>query len=78
MIKEYLLENWALLLIAIAFAILLKTTVFLERRKTTRMYALIVSVVLLSVVVLKESDEMMYADKDEYYKKTGLNRPVKE
>ncbi len=54
MIKEYLLENWALLLVAIAFVILLKTTVFLERRKTTRLYALIISVVLLSIVVYEE------------------------
>ena len=54
MLKEYLLENWALILITVAFAIILKTTIFLERKRVNRMYVLIASVFILSVVVFLE------------------------
>ena len=54
MLKEYILENWALLLISVAFVILLKTTVFMERKAIRRMLILIASVFLLSVAVFVE------------------------
>ena len=52
--KEYLLQNWALILVLIAFAIMLKITVFLDKRKILRLYLLIISVFLLSIVVFTE------------------------
>jgi len=54
MIKEFLLQNWALILILIVFAILLKTTVFLDNKTIRRMYILISVVFLLSVIVFAE------------------------
>lgn len=54
MLKDYLLQNWALILILAAFAISLKTTVF-QRRKTIRhIYAMIAVIFLLSIVVFGE------------------------
>ncbi len=54
MIKDYILQNWALILILMAFAILLKTTVFLDKKVIRRMYILIVAVFLLSISVYAE------------------------
>lgn len=54
MIKEYLLQNWPLILILVAFIISLVTTVFLDKKTVTRMYILIASVFLLSIVVFVE------------------------
>ena len=54
MFKEYLLQNWALILILLAFAISLATTVFLERRTIIRLYVLIVSIFILSIIVFIE------------------------
>ena len=54
MIKEYLLQNWSLILILSAFAIALHITVFLDKKTIRRMYILIVSVFLLSIVVFVE------------------------
>lgn len=54
MISNYFLENWALILILLAFTIALKITVFLERKIINRMYILIGSVFLLSIVVYIE------------------------
>ena len=53
-IKNYLLENWTMLLILVAFAIALHITVFLDRKTIKRMYVLIVAVFLLSIVVFVE------------------------
>lgn len=54
MIKGYLLQNWPLLLILIAFVISLITTVFLDKKTTIRMYVLVATVFLLSIVVYVE------------------------
>ena len=54
MFKEYLLQNWALILILLAFAISLATTVFLEKRSIIRLYVLIVSIFILSIIVYIE------------------------
>ena len=54
MFKEYLLENWSLILITFAFAILLKTTLFLDRKVISRMYALVAAVFAFSLVVFAE------------------------
>ena len=54
MIKEYFLQNWPLLLVLLALIISLVTTVFLDKKTIIRMYALIISVFLLSIVVFVE------------------------
>ena len=54
MIKEFILQNWALVLILMAFAVLLKTTVFLDNKTIRRMYALIAVVFILAVSVFTE------------------------
>ena len=51
---EYLVQNWALILILLAFAIMLKITIFLDKRTVLRMYVLIVAVFLLSICVYTE------------------------
>ena len=53
-IKEYLIQNWSLILILAAFSISLKTTVFLDKRTTRRLLILNVVVFLLSIVVFVE------------------------
>ena len=53
-IKEYLLQNWPLILILLAFIISLITTVFLDKKTTIRMYILVGSVFLLSILVFAE------------------------
>lgn len=52
--KEYLLQNWALILILMAFAIMLFITVFLDKKTVRRMFILIAAVLLLSVIVFFE------------------------
>ena len=63
MFKEYLIQNWPLILILLAFIISLITTVFLEKRAVIRMYALIGAIFALSIVVFIE---FYFADKVEY------------
>ena len=53
-IKEFILQNWALLLILLAFVILLRTTVFLNKKSKTCMYTLIGVMFLLSIIVFFE------------------------
>ena len=43
MIRELIIQNWANVLVLVAFAILLRTTVFLEKRTILRLYALILT-----------------------------------
>lgn len=50
----YLIDNWALILVLLAFIITLKITVFLDKKTVIRMYVLIVSVFLLSIIVFTE------------------------
>ena len=54
MLKGYLLQNWPLILILLAFFISLLTTVFLDKKTVRRMYILIASVFVLSIVVFVE------------------------
>ena len=54
MYKEFLLQNWAILLILIAFLILLKITVFLDGKTVKRLCALIVFIFILSIIVFFE------------------------
>ena len=53
-VKEYLLQNWPLILILLAFIISLITTVFLDKKTVIRMYVLIGAVFLLSILVFAE------------------------
>ena len=53
-LKEYILQNWALILVLMAFAIMLVITVFLNKSTIKRMYILIASVFILSLVVFFE------------------------
>ena len=54
MVYDYLLDNWALILVLLAFAISLMNTVFLDKITIRRMYILIVAIFLLSIVVFLE------------------------
>ncbi len=54
MIKDYLLQNWALILALAAFAISLKESIFLDKSTIRRMFVLIISVFVLSIVVFIE------------------------
>ena len=54
MFKDYLLQNWPLILILLAFVISLLTTVFLDKKSVVHMYILIVATFLLSIVVFVE------------------------
>ena len=51
---DYIIQNWALILIGIAFAISLKITGFQDKGSVKRMYILIAGVFLLSIVVFEE------------------------
>lgn len=53
-LKEYLLQNWALILVLMAFVIMLMITVFLNKKTINRMYMLIGFVFALSIVVFFE------------------------
>lgn len=54
MFKDYLIQNWPLILVVLAFIISLITTVFLDKRTSRRMYILIAAVFVLSVLVFVE------------------------
>ena len=49
MIKELIIQNWANVLVLVAFAILLRTTVFLDKRTVLRMYALILGLFIFCI-----------------------------
>ena len=51
---SYLTFNWVLILILVAFVIVLKITVFLDKTTIRRLYILIAAVFLLSIVVFIE------------------------
>ncbi len=51
---DYLLQNWALILVLIAFVIMLRITVFLDKKTIRRMYVLIALVFALSIIVFAE------------------------
>lgn len=52
--KEYLIQNWALILVLIAFVIMLIITVFLDKKTIRRLFILIVFIFLLSISVFFE------------------------
>lgn len=54
MLSRYILQNWTLILIAVAFVISLKTSGQQNRERKKRMYLLIGCVVVLSAVVFTE------------------------
>ena len=51
---EYLVQNWGLVLVLIAFAIMLKVTILLDKHTIIRMSILIASVFVLSIIVYIE------------------------
>ena len=53
-ITEYVIQNWALILVLLGFAISLISTVFLDKKTVFRMYALITEVLILSILVFAE------------------------
>ena len=63
MIKEYVLQNWALILILSAFAISLRETIFLDKKTIRHLYYLIAAIFVLSVTVFVE---FYLADKGEH------------
>ncbi|MCR4898090.1 MAG: hypothetical protein K5892_02580 [Acholeplasmatales bacterium] len=80
-LKEYIIYNWALILVLIAFVIMLIITVFLDKKTKIKMYILIGVVFCFNKnenknieEMIRISDEMMYADKREYYKANGIKR----
>ena len=52
--KAYILENWILVLVLAAFTIVLFTTAFIDNKSTKRMFFLIGSVFVLSILVFIE------------------------
>ena len=62
MVKEYLLQNWSLVLILLAFAIALQITVFLDKKTIRRFNVLIVVLFLLSLVVFIEFEYAINTD----------------
>ena len=53
-LKEFLLQNWTLMLVLAAFAIALQISAFLDKKTVKRMYVLIAGVFLLSLNVFAE------------------------
>lgn len=53
-LKEYILQNWALILVLLAFIITLIITVFLDKKTIRRMFVLIAAVFTLSIIVFFE------------------------
>ena len=62
LIKQYILYNWILILILVAFVIVLATTVFLQKKSVRRLYVIIGVVFALSITVFLE-----------YYYKDDIN-----
>jgi len=54
MVKEFVLQNWAILLILLAFLTLLRTTGFINKKSKDRMYTLILWLLLLDLTVFFE------------------------
>ena len=53
-LKAYILQNWILILILGAFAIILFTTIFFNKKATFRVLLLVLSVFILSITVFIE------------------------
>ncbi|MBO7078549.1 MAG: GGDEF domain-containing protein [Bacilli bacterium] len=68
MIKSYILQDWALILVLVAFSIMLATNIFIDKKTTNRTFVLIVLVFLLSISVFIE----FYFDAQNTYKNLRL------
>ena len=53
-VTEFVIQNWALILVLLGFTVSLISTVFLEKKIIFRMYALIAEVLFLSILVYIE------------------------
>ena len=53
-VLDYLIQNWALILVLLAFVIMLSITVFLDKKTVRRMFLLIGAVFILSICVFYE------------------------
>ena len=60
---EYVVQNWALILVLLGFTASLISTVFLEKKIVIRMYALVAETFILSILVFIE---FYLADFSEY------------
>ena len=54
LIREYLIQNWSVILILLAFAVMLKVTVFLDQKIIKKMYILVVALFAFSMIVFFE------------------------
>ena len=54
MFKDYLVQNWPLILVLLAFSISLITTVFLDKKTIRRIFILIAAIFALSISVFIE------------------------
>lgn len=54
LLKAFILQNWSLFLVLLAFVIMLKITVFLDQKVIRRMYILIALIFVLSISVFVE------------------------
>jgi diguanylate cyclase (GGDEF)-like protein len=52
--SDYIYENWILILVLLGFAVSLISTVFMQKKTISRLFALIIQVFILSVVVYIE------------------------
>ena len=53
-LRDYLIQNWALILISLASLVSLHTTAFLDKKFANRMFLLIFETVILSIIVFIE------------------------
>jgi len=54
MLRDYFIQNWALILVSLAFLVSLRTTAFMDKKFAGRMTILIFEVLFLSIVVFIE------------------------
>lgn len=54
MLKQYIVQNWALILILVGFVIALKETIFLDKKMIKRLLSLIIFIFALSTIVFIE------------------------
>ena len=56
-LRDYIIQNWALILISLAFLVSLHTTAFLDKKFANRMCLLIFEILALSIVVFIEFEQ---------------------
>ena len=57
MLRDYIIQNWALILVSLAFLVSLHTTAFLDKSFARRIFLLIFEVFILSIVVFIEFEQ---------------------